>query len=171
MKATVGIELDGCSFALDEAAFAALRAYLDKAAERLGDHPDRTDVLAGLERSIANKLGRNRGTQSPIDERELSVALAAVGRVDGPTLGGRADEGRNLTSSRTTGRRLYRLREGQKIAGVCTGLAAFANVDVSFVRLGFVLGSMFSGGALLVAYAALAFLMPIANTPEEIALD
>jgi len=167
VKATIGVELDGCSFALDEAAFAALRAYLDRAAERLGDHPDRTDVLLGLERSIANKLGRNRGTQSAIDERELHLALAAVGRVDGPTLVNRSDG--DQADPHGAGRRLYRLRDGQKIAGVCTGLAAFANIDVSLVRLGFVLGAMFSGGALIVAYVVLVFVMPIATTPEEIA--
>ena len=146
MQASVAVELDGCSFTLDEAAFVALRAYLDRAAERLGDHPDRAEVLAGLERSISAKLGRNRGAQGPIDEQELNNALAAVGRVDGPKLGAATGHAR----ARTSGRRLYRLREGQKIAGVCTGLAAFTNVDVSLVRLGFILGTVFSGGAKMV---------------------
>ncbi len=66
-------------------------------------------------------------------------------------------------------RRLFRIGEGRKIAGVCVGLAAFASIDVSLVRLGFILGAFFSGGILIVAYIALTLLMPIARTPEEIA--
>ena len=165
MKTTVAVELDGGTFMLDEAAFATLRAYLDKAAERLGDHPDRAEVLAGLERSISAQLGRNRGAQAPIRERELSGALAGVGRVDGPRLGARSHD----AHSRTSGRRLCRLREGQMVAGVCTGLAAFAGIDVSLIRAAFVLGTVFSGGALLVAYMASVFLVPVARTPEETA--
>jgi phage shock protein PspC (stress-responsive transcriptional regulator) len=165
VRANVAVELDGCTFTLDEAAFAALRAYLDKAAARLGDHPDRAEALSGLERSIAGKLGRNRGTQNLVDGREMNAALAAVGRVDGPALGSRGDD----ADARAPRRRLYRLRDGQKVAGVCAGLAAFTNIDVSLIRLGFILGTLFSGGGLLVAYMACLFLMPVATTPEEIA--
>jgi len=165
VKATVAIELDGCAFTLDADAFGALRAYLDKAGERLGDHPDRSEVLAGLERSIAANLGRHRDAQNPIDKRELTAALAAVGRVDGPALGGTT----RGAGARPRMRRLFRIGEGRKIAGVCAGLAAFAGIDVSLVRLGFILGAFFSGGILIVAYIALALVMPIARTPEEIA--
>ncbi len=165
MKATVAVEIDGGTFMLDEAAFATVRAYLDKAADRLGDHPDRAEALAGLERSISAQLGRNRSAQRLIGERELSAALAGVGRVDGPTLGARSNQGH----SRTTRRRLYRLCEGRMVAGVCTGLAAFTGIDVSLIRAGFVLGAVFSGGALLAAYAASVFLMPVARAPAEIA--
>ena len=66
-------------------------------------------------------------------------------------------------------RRLYRLREGQQIAGVCAGLAAFAEVDVGIVRLIFILGAVFSGGVVAVAYVVLMFVMPIAHTEPEIA--
>ena len=42
-------------------------------------------MLSGLERSISAKLGRSRGAQGAIGERELN-ALAAVGHIDGPAL-------------------------------------------------------------------------------------
>ena len=146
MKAAVSIELDGASFALDEGAFLALRSYLDRAAARLGRHPDRDEVLAGLERSIAVKLGRRASTkEGAIDRAEMIAALKEVGRVDGPSLD---DTGSSAAAQlgRFASRRLYRLREGQQIAGVCTGLAAFAEVDVGIVRLIFILGAVFSGG-------------------------
>jgi phage shock protein PspC (stress-responsive transcriptional regulator) len=169
MKTAISIELDGTSFALDEGAFLALRSYLDRAAGRLGRHPDRDEVIAGLERSIAAKLAhRGASTEGAIDRAAMIAALKEVGRVDGPSL----DEPASSASApfgQFASRRLYRLREGQQIAGVCTGLAAFAEVDVGIIRLIFILGAVFSGGVLAAAYVVLMFVMPIARTEPEIA--
>jgi phage shock protein PspC (stress-responsive transcriptional regulator) len=165
LKTSVSVDLDGSRFDLDEDAFAALRSYLDRAGERLGNHPDRAAVLAGLERQIATRLGRIRPADAPIDLATMSAALAAVGRVDGPKLDGEPPD----DEPRTARRRLYRLREHRKIAGVCAGLAAYAEIDVTLIRLAFILCTFFTGGMLIAAYIALVFIMPIADTPDEIA--
>ncbi len=197
MKAAITVELDSSTFVLDQGAYDALRSYLDRAAARLGNHPDRADVLAGLEHSIAAKLVRGpAGEGAPLDEGEMRAALKEVGRVDGPELGaaepasGPATGPKNRTppgpeprsrqesasgpsfgssDARSRRRRLYRLKDGQHIAGVCAGLAAFSDVDVGLIRFLFLIGTMFSGGALLVAYVVLMFVMPIARTEAEVA--
>jgi phage shock protein PspC (stress-responsive transcriptional regulator) len=61
---------------------------------------------------------------------------------------------------------LQRVREGQKFAGVCTGLAAYSEIDVAWVRVIFVLGTIFTGGLLLLVYLAMAFILPISATGE-----
>lgn len=169
MKAAVTVEIGGASYRLDEDAFLALRAYLERAAQRLGDHPDRAEVLAGLERSISAKLASKAGARSmPFDGAEMGAALKEVGKVDGPQLGASHDERVSAAVSRRS-RRLYRLCEGRKIAGVCAGLAAFADLDVNLVRAILVVLALFSGGAVLLGYLVLTFLVPIARTPSEIA--
>jgi phage shock protein PspC (stress-responsive transcriptional regulator) len=166
VKTTVSVELDRSRFDLEEDAFAALRAYLGTAGERLGDHPDRTAVLAGLERSIAAELGRGRAAAGePIDAATVRAALTAVGRVDGPQLHGAPHPG----DTRAAPRKLYRLREYGKIAGVCAGFAAYTEIDVSLIRVAFILCTFFTGGLLIAAYIALALIMPVARTTEEIA--
>jgi phage shock protein PspC (stress-responsive transcriptional regulator) len=171
VNATITIELDGKRFTLDERAYAALRSYLDRAAGRLGNHPDRVEALAGLERSIAAKLERRGG--GVCDEATVAMALREVGRVEGPDLGepeAAAEEPQATdTGAPWRTRRLYRLRDDQKIAGVCAGLAAFAELDPNIVRLLFVVGAFFSFGLLLAAYVVLMFVMPIAQTSDEIA--
>lgn len=165
MQATISVELDGTKFALDERAYLALRSYLDRAAARLGSHPDRDDVIAGLERSIAAKLAQRAGARLGIvDEAAMQAALNDVGRVEGPGL----DDSGPADGSRSPQRRLYRLRQGQ-IAGVCAGLGAYAEIDANIVRLLFVLGAVFSGGIVLVVYLVLMFVLPIAHTEAEIA--
>jgi phage shock protein PspC (stress-responsive transcriptional regulator) len=167
MKAAISVELDGTMFALEEGAFLALRSYLDRARARLGTHPDRDDVLAGLERSIAARLARRSvATDAAVDEAQMQAALKEVGRVDGPSLD---DDGLGRAASQPHSgpRRLYRLREGRQIAGVCAGLAAYAQIDVGIIRLIFIVCALFSGGLLLLAYLALMFIMPVAPTEHE----
>lgn len=44
--------------------------------------------------------------------------------------------------------------------GVCCGLAKYLNLDISFVRLGFVLGAIFTGSALFWMYLLMAIVLP-----------
>ncbi len=47
-------------------------------------------------------------------------------------------------------KRLYRIRDGRVVAGVCAGLAAYFGVDPTLIRLAFALLTIFGGlGALL----------------------
>jgi len=171
MKSTMSVELDGTTFVLDEGAYHALRAYLERAGARLGSHPDRAEVIAGLERSIAAKLKRRAETHGggAIEEAAMLAALKEVGRVDGPALDDSAAGSFGGAHAERRARRLYRLRQGQQVAGVCTGLAAYADIDVGMVRLIFVLATVFSGGTVALVYVVLMVVMPPAQTDAEIA--
>jgi phage shock protein C len=47
-------------------------------------------------------------------------------------------------------KRLYRLKDGRIVAGLCAGLAAYLGIDATLVRLGFALLTAFGGlGVLL----------------------
>lgn len=61
-----------------------------------------------------------------------------------------------------TGRKLHKINEGKSVAGVCTGLAHYFNIDVTVVRLLFVLFTL-AGGPGLIVYIALAIVMPGGN--------
>lgn len=62
-------------------------------------------------------------------------------------------------------KKLYRIMKDKKIAGVCTGVAEYFKLDVSIVRLVWVLFAL-GWGAGLVAYIACALLIP--EKPEDI---
>jgi phage shock protein PspC (stress-responsive transcriptional regulator) len=210
MKTAISVDLGGASYSLDQEAFLALHAYLARAADRLGEHPDRDEVLAGLERSVGAKLARGGERSAPIGAAEMAAVLKEVGKVDGPRLGPERAEARSdvepyrdaaragsgdranarsdfdpdshayydrdslaYAPSYADGprpRRLYRLDDGKKIAGVCTGIAAYADLDVGIVRVLVVLAAFFTGFFLVVAlYVGLMFLVPLARTSTEIA--
>jgi phage shock protein C len=181
MKAAISVELGGASYSMDQDAFLALHAYLDRASTRLGEHPDRDEALAGLERSIGVKLARGAPRSAPFGAAEMTAVLKEVGKVDGPKLGPARDEGPRPgfpdggPESRDVAawarpRRLYRLEDGRKIAGVCAGLAAYAGLDVGLVRAIVVLAGIFTGFFIVIGcYVAFAFLVPLARTSTEIA--
>ncbi len=56
-------------------------------------------------------------------------------------------------------KKLYRVMEGKSLCGVCTGLAEYFNLDVSLIRVLWVILTL-AGGAGLLAYIACAFIIP-----------
>ncbi|QUL38224.1 PspC domain-containing protein [Erythrobacter sp. JK5] len=45
-----------------------------------------------------------------------------------------------------------------KLAGVCGGIASYANIDPMLVRLGFVIGALVSFGTVAIVYLAIALI-------------
>lgn len=56
-------------------------------------------------------------------------------------------------------KKLHKIEEGKKIAGVCTGLADFTGIDVTLIRLALVLFCLV-GGSGIVVYLIAALIMP-----------
>jgi len=56
-------------------------------------------------------------------------------------------------------RRLYKIERGRKIFGVCGGLAEYFNIDVSLVRIAWVL-LVLCGGTGVLLYLVCAIVLP-----------
>ena len=57
------------------------------------------------------------------------------------------------------GKKLYRNTENKMLAGVCSGIADYFDIDPTLVRLGWVLFRLL-GGSLLLAYIIAAIIIP-----------
>jgi phage shock protein C len=67
-----------------------------------------------------------------------------------------------MTSPRT---RFYRDTQNGKLAGVCAGIADYTGIDVTVVRIAFVLGTFMGGGFPIVPYFLIAWMAP--KKPRE----
>ena len=56
-------------------------------------------------------------------------------------------------------KKLYRIRDGRMIAGVCGGIAAYFNLDPTVVRVAWAVISCFCGAGIL-AYLVAAVIIP-----------
>ncbi len=58
------------------------------------------------------------------------------------------------------GNKLTKYMPDAKVSGVCAGLAKYSGIDVTVIRLGFVLAAVFGVGAPVLLYFILAIMMP-----------
>jgi phage shock protein PspC (stress-responsive transcriptional regulator) len=165
MDKTVTVSLNGHTgpFRLEGDAYDHLAQYLDRAAARLPKDSDRAEVLGDLERSVGDKLVARLGSEDRIvTAADIEAILEEIGGFEGEDEQG-TDDG--LIPRRL--RRLNRIRAGKQVAGVCLGLANYADLDVGWVRTGFVLGTVFSAGLFGLVYIVLAFVLPVAPTADS----
>ncbi len=176
MRKVVTISLNGNAYQLEEAGYEALRAYLDGAQAKLRDDPGCAEILADIEQAIAEKCAHFLGpNKSVVTTEEVTQVLSEMGPVvsdadAGSGAGAAADTAPGAAAAGTgpaSTKRLYRIREGAVIGGVCTGIAAFFGADVSIVRLLFVAFTVLTGGAWILAYIIMMFAIPGATTSEE----
>lgn len=140
MKKTLHIGIGGKSFILDEDAHERLRKYLDTFRSRLTDEQG-SEVMDDIEARIAELLLMNLGS----GQQSVSLALvnritAQLGMPDGrPECNEVRDEknDNNLTNEIEMNpvKKLYRDVESRKIGGVCSGLAAYLDIDVTIIRI------------------------------------
>ena len=163
MDKTIVINLSGHpeAYRFTQDAYDRLARYLDRAASRLKDDADRAEVLGDLERSVGDKLAALLGSADRlVSAADIDGVLEQIGAVDTgqePV----ADDG-----ERPARRRLQRIRRGQWIAGVCTGLAAYSEIRVDWVRTLFIFATLLTAGGFVLVYIALAFILPVASIRE-----
>lgn len=63
-------------------------------------------------------------------------------------------------------KRLYRIESQKKICGVCAGIAEFLNVDVTIIRLAWIVFSMIGGSGVLVYFLS-ALVMPVKEDSDD----
>jgi phage shock protein PspC (stress-responsive transcriptional regulator) len=136
MHKVITVALNDRLFQIDEPGYDDLRAYLALAERRLATNPDRGEIVRDLEQSIAEKFaGRLSSWKSVIAATDVEQVLREIGPVEGdapdvapPASDAPGDRG-------TPPRRLYQIRDGAMISGVCNGIASHFDIDPTLVRI------------------------------------
>ena len=115
------------------------------------------DAWAGVGGGVGAGVGADAGTGA--DTSAWTANTADSGAATGTS---------GISSNNTPPlRRLYLIREGAAIAGVCKGLAAYLNIDVSIVRILFIVLTILTGGVWILIYLVMMFVIPYAQTSEQ----
>jgi phage shock protein PspC (stress-responsive transcriptional regulator) len=161
------------------------QAIADKFGRFLG--PNKNVVTADDMTTILDEMGpvRDHAADAPqADSHDSSASSDAAPDPNGSPTGGvgsDADDARVADSTAeprasagadgSTTRRLYLMLESGWIGGVCSGIAAFINADVTIVRTIVLVAALFELGFLhspfvCIAYVILMFVVPVADTSE-----
>lgn len=167
MERVVTVNLNGNPYQLEEPAFDALRAYLGHAETALAANPDKAEVVRDLEQAIADKCSAYLSpSKSVISAEEMKRILEEMGPVEGAGEEGEAPRAES-GAYEPPRRRLYRIKDRAVIAGVCSGIGAYFDLDPNLIRLLFILGALFTSGFVILVYIILMFAVPSAHTSEE----
>ena len=141
MKNTLDIGIGGKSFILDEDAHERLRNYLDTFRSRLTGEQG-GEVMDDIEARIAELLLSNLGSgQQSVNLALVNRITAQLGMPDGKPEFEGADENTNendktgKTNKSNPDKKLYLDVENRKRGGVCSGVAAYLDIDVTIVRI------------------------------------
>jgi hypothetical protein len=141
MERVVTINLNGNPYQLEEPAYDALRAYMDRARTALSANPDQAEIVRDLEQAIADKCsGYLSPSKSVVSATEMARILDEMGPVEGGAANSEQTAGAGAApndGSFRPDRRLYRIYERGAWTGVSAGLSAYTGIDVAwFARSG-----------------------------------
>ena len=165
MKRTLNIGIGGKSFIIDEDAHARLQRYLETFRSRLTEEQG-SEVMDDIEARIAELLLSNLGS----GQQSVSLALvnritAQLGMPDGKPEFDELNENKEEKTMNPV-KKLYLDVESRKIGGVCSGLAAYFDIDVTIIRVIF-LALLLCGSFGFWLYLIIWIVAPKAVTPAQ----
>lgn len=169
MKKTINVAIGGCSFIIDEDAYKVLDEYLENFKNALDSDSSSKDVMDELEGRIADLLKGKLAGREVVD---LTMTEQIIGQLGYPQ--GYKPEKIHIEEgdhySGTDGerpvRRLFRNPDDKKVAGVCSGIALFLGVDVTLIRIIFII-ALICGSAGFWIYLVIWIAAPEARTAAE----
>ena len=185
MKKVVNASVGGRSFSFDEDAYTRLVAYFDHFKARLNKDSKAAEdeVMSDLENRIAELFDQGTGGASyrVVDLPLVTRVVGQLGMPDGSAepVSGTAGASSGERRTETTGpdfsyagdkgdrkKRLFRDPDNKAIGGVCAGLAAFLNIDITIVRIVLLLALLLWGSGFIV-YLVLWIVVPLAKTSAD----
>ncbi len=166
MKKTLNIGIGGKSFIIDEDAYERLKDYLGTFRSRLKDDQGQ-EVMDDIEARIAELLLTNLGSgQQSVSLDMINQITAQLGMPDGkPENTTNNYECKEETNMEPV-KKLYLDVENRKLGGVCSGLAAYFDIDVTLIRIIF-LALLLCGSFGFWLYIIIWIVAPKALTPAQ----
>ena len=171
MKKTVTVNISGIVFHIDEDAYEKLNKYLLRIKSYFRKEEGGDEIISGIESRIAEMFQeRRKDHPKAINIEDVNEAISQLGE---PVEMDNGQEDRKNHSGGAAGiandsapRRLFRDPDNKYIGGVCGGLAAYFNIDPTFVRILFVILILLAGSTIF-AYIILWIVIPRARTTAD----
>ncbi len=178
MKKIININLYGRVIPIEDAAYDTLQRYIESLRRYFAAEEGRDEIINDIESRISELMNDKIKKGAPcISEADIAEIIAAMGRVedfeaaDRDENPGKADSSTTSSSSRTYRQadkerfkgRLYRDENDKFLGGVCSGIAAYMNVDPTVVRLLFAIISFGGFGLGFLLYIVLWIVLPASS--------
>ena len=172
MNKTISVALAGFSFVIEEHAYIKLNDYL-QALRRSLEKEEVEEVMYDIEIRIAEIFRASLGKREVVIDEDVEVVIAQIGTPEAIEEQEEAyySEKTSFEKKNNKGetKQIFRDIEGAKISGVCAGFAHYFGIDVTIMRIIWLLGMLITGFFLMILlYIILALAMPKAKTTSDI---
>ena len=166
MNKTISISLAGFSFIIEEQAYEKLNAYLQALRNSL-EKDEADEVMYDIEIRIAEIFRENLDKREVVNSDDVEKVIAQIGTPE--AIEGQSEENAEQEiPQEKTKKELFRDMKRGKIAGVCAGLAQYFGMDISLMRIIWILVFIFTVGFVsVVAYVILWIVLPEAETASD----
>lgn len=168
MKKTLSITLGGRIFSIEEDGYNLLDTYLKSLRARFASDTSVDELLADIEFSFGEKFQEKMSRDKVVVTREdVEVVIAVMGEVD--EIASDSEETKQESMAfpsvpqSPVKKRFYRNPDDRLIAGVCSGIATYFDIDPLVVRL-IAIALIFANGLGILIYFILWICIPAAET-------
>lgn len=142
MEKAIKINIAGVIFQIDEEAYELLRDYLQSVSNRLSSMPGGSEMIDDIEGRIAELFQSKPSWQTALISREeVEEMIATMGSPE--DIAGDLDSEPEGTAYERKGGRLVRNTGNSIIGGVCSGLSDHTGIDAVWIRIAFILFTLF----------------------------
>ena len=167
MKKTLNINIGNSIILIEEDGYELLTKYLNEIKNHFTRSADDFEIVTDIENRIAEMFHEILLVQQKkvITIEDVNVIISQMGTVE--DFESSEEEEPSYETRNTSGvKRLYRDTENVVVAGVCSGLGHYLNIEERWIRL-FAVLTIFAGGAGFVAYLVMWILVPRATSRSE----
>jgi phage shock protein PspC (stress-responsive transcriptional regulator) len=171
MKKVININFSGRLINIEEDAYTQLQTYIESLKKYFSNEEGKEEIIADIENRIAEIFydKQNKGLAA-ITTIEVDEIIATIGK---PEDFGEPEEANTQNSSNTSSEqkqyvhrgKLYRNANDKMLGGVCSGIAAYFNIDIVLVRVIFAI-LLFGAGVGFLLYIILWIVLPESNSVE-----
>jgi len=166
MKKTYNINLGGIVFHIDEDAYELLDKYLSNLRIHFSKEEGAEEIVHDMELRISELFSeRLNEKKQVITLKDVEEIIAQMGKPEEFSDDTTQDTNEYIKEEKTP-KRLFRDPDNKVIGGVCSGISAYLNWDVTLVRLVLLAFVFFVQGAIL-AYIIAWIIIPEATTATE----
>jgi phage shock protein PspC (stress-responsive transcriptional regulator) len=165
MKKTQTVNIGGQVFNIDEDAYSRLSNYLLEIEGKFLNQEEKKEIMADIEFRIGELLkARVSPYKQVITLTDIEEVIGVMGE---PQAFSGMDEEQEPGRRRTSGyRRMYRDGDHRVLGGVCSGMAAYWDIDPVLVRILFLI-AFFGFGIGFLIYLILWIVIPPARTTAQ----
>jgi phage shock protein PspC (stress-responsive transcriptional regulator) len=167
MNKTVNINLAGIFFHIDEDAYAKLQHYLEAIKRSLTGTHGRDEIINDIEARIAELFSEKiKNERQVISIKEVDEVISVMGQPEDYMLDEEIFED-ETSYTQTKGKKLFRDTEHSYVGGVSSGLGHYLGISAIWLRIAWILLTIFSTGAFILIYIALWIFVPEAKTTAD----